>query len=300
MSYLQYAIEQFGFKSMEEVTANTLKRAFKKQALISHPDKGGSEGDFDLMLSAYLYVSEMIQRMSGGRIAVQNVDAPDEIKQARANQLMNEIYDEITRETSAHAAQQQRVRYGQQVLPEDFHEQFEKNRDSSKGYQEWLREGGTVVNTLLDRSDFNAIFNSTESVNPVATSIIIHPDEMAYPTGAVMGTEIIDNNENFSSEPGLKPEYCDLCAAYTTENTVYKKVHNVVHTERTLDELIKERETIFNCYKDEDLEAIATYERNAMEIAKKHRERVSNYYDGFAKVLTNDDDGLATNDIIHP
>ena len=56
MSYLFHSLQQFGFSSLEEVTASRLKRAFKRTVAMAHPDKGGDEGRFDAMLGSYIYL----------------------------------------------------------------------------------------------------------------------------------------------------------------------------------------------------------------------------------------------------
>ena len=297
MSYLQYSLDVLDFKSMDDVTTESLKRSFKKHVITTHPDKGGSEGEFDMLLNAYLYLCEMVQRLSGGRAALQRIDAPNELKESRANQLINEIFEEMMQD-------QHRVHdkdtVGRGGVPADFHEQFMKQRDATKGYQEWLSEAtiseatslisDTDTKTLIgkiDEKDFNTVFESAECTKPtIVQTLILHPDEMAYHTGTTMGTAIIDNSDNFTSDPGLNPEYCDLYAAYTSENTVYNKVYKVENERcKTLEDLILERETVYDCYKDEDLEAIADYEQKKMDQEKKHKNNMENYFGGSMKAL---------------
>ena len=64
---MEQALQQLGFQRIDEVSTETLKRAFKRAAVESHPDKGGSEGDFDNVLAAYLYLSNILKRTTGGR-----------------------------------------------------------------------------------------------------------------------------------------------------------------------------------------------------------------------------------------
>ena len=69
MALLQHYLDLFEFTDMAHVTANSLKRAFKKSVIKYHPDKGGENGSFDDILAGYVYLSEMVRRLCGGRNA---------------------------------------------------------------------------------------------------------------------------------------------------------------------------------------------------------------------------------------
>ena len=303
MAYLQHSLDLFEFKCMEDVTTESLKKTFKKHVLTSHPDKGGSEEDFDMLLSAYVYLSEMTQRLSGGRTTLQNINAPDELKERRANQLINEIFDEFERDLK----RDQDCKLGNKVEPiadDAFHTLFQKIHinDNAKGYNEWLSKNDTdsiVVDsdnkygpihihpTLpLDASMLHSVFETTVlSHNPVnTTTLMLHPDEMAYYSGG-MGVALIDENEGYTSEPGMNPEFCDLYSAFTSNNTVFDKVFDAVYQPKTLEELVQERDKVYECYKDEEMEAITEYEQRKMELDKKHKNNITNYFNGSVKTV---------------
>ena len=296
MSYLQSVLERFNFKSLEDLTTESLKRSFKKQVLSSHPDKGGHEGDFDLLLSGYLYLSETLHRLSGGRATLLDVNAPDQIRESRANQLINEVFEDFERDRLMEQFREQMdisSKYSRIKLDASFHEQFEKTREQPNGYKEWLQtNNGTLVNTNgiygectiapSDIKDLNSAFESSISVNPSVSTIMLHPEDMAYYTGN-MGQTLIEQTNGFTSAPGLNPEYTDLYNAFTSENTVFDKVHPI--KARTLEELLLEREKVYECVKDEELEAIAEYERKKIEADKEHKNNVQHYFDGSMKSL---------------
>lgn len=296
MSYLQSVLERFNFKSLEDLTTESLKRSFKKQVLSSHPDKGGHEGDFDLLLSGYLYLSETLHRLSGGRATLLDVNAPDQIRESRANQLINEVFEDFERDRLVEQFCEQMdisSKYSRLKLDASFHEQFEKTREQPNGYKEWLQtNNGTLVNTNgiygectiapSDIKDLNSAFESSISVNPSVSTMMLHPEDMAYYTGN-MGQTLIEQTNGFTSAPGLNPEYTDLYNAFTSENTVFDKVHPI--KARTLEELLLEREKVYECVKDEELEAIAEYERKKIEADKEHKNNVQHYFDGSMKSL---------------
>lgn len=303
MAYLQNALELFEFKSMEEVSTESLKKSFKKQVLVSHPDKGGHEGDFDMLLSAYLYLSETHHRLSGGRATLLDVNAPDQIKESRANQLINEVFEDFERDRLEELFRKQMdnetensetdAKYSRLKLDASFHEQFEKVKEQTKGYSEWFQSKDTnLINTdgqygectivPSNIKDLNSAFESSVGVTPSVSTLMLHPDEMAYCTGN-MGQTLVEQSSGFTSAPGLNPEYTDLYNAFTSENTVFDKVQPI--KARTLEELLLEREKVYECVKDEELEAIAEYERNKIEADKKHKNSVQQYFNGSMKSL---------------
>jgi hypothetical protein len=316
MSY-QHALELFEFKSMEDLTTESLKRAFKKQVLVSHPDKGGHEGDFDMLLSAYLYLSETLHRLSGGRATLLDVNAPDRIKEARANQLINEVFEDFERDRLEELFRKQMdnesemdgtdgtdAKYSRLKLDASFHEQFEKVREQTKGYSEWLQSKDTNLITTdgqygeltikatiapSDIKDLNSAFESSIGVTPSVSTLALHPDQMAYCTGN-MGHTLVEQSSGFTSAPGLNPEYTDVYQAFTSENTVFDKVQPgraVIDYKDALAKMIAEREKVYECVKDEELEAIAEYEQKKIEADKKHKNSIQQYFNGSVKSLQN-------------
>jgi hypothetical protein len=79
MSELQYALELFEFKSIDDVTSISLKDAFKNKALTIHPDRGGDAEEFDRMLAGYVYLTDTLRRITGGRRMLQSITTPGEL-----------------------------------------------------------------------------------------------------------------------------------------------------------------------------------------------------------------------------
>ena len=93
MSELAKTLELFGFLSIDDVTLDSLKKSFKTRILEVHPDKGGNADLFDKMLSSYVYLTETVQRISGGRATLQNILSPDELK--RSDEIINQFFEEF-------------------------------------------------------------------------------------------------------------------------------------------------------------------------------------------------------------
>ena len=278
MSYLSYSLEQFGFRSLEEVTASRLKRAFKKQVLVQHPDKGGNEGSFDSLLGSYLYLCETIERLNGGRSTLQSINAPDELREQRANQFLNELFDELNLEQEDTS----------KALPDDFHEQFAGTHvnEHANGYDAWLKQdsndgfefgphyGCLTIKKVVEEEKFQSAFEEQVRVGkPAPTTLALHLDEMAY--SANTGTTLIKSG-TFTSAPGLRPEYTDLYSAFTSENTMFDKL--VPIKERTYEELLKEREEAYTVATDEDAAVIAAYARKKIDDEIEHKKALESYF----------------------
>lgn len=295
MSYLQYALDLLQLPPIDDVTPALLKRTFKTSVMKMHPDKGGSEDQFDNVLSAYVYLTETLNRLSGGRSALQVILSPDDIKLQRTNQIVNEVFDEMDREQHNEEYQKMRMKY------DEFHATFEASHDStlSNGYSTWLSskedselmetDGVYGVHTIpppaFSESDFLKIFESTVRIGkPEPHSIILHPDDMAYRSGTCLGVAIVEEaGGTFTSDPHANPEYTDLYSAYTSDNTMYDKLPVYKDSKnKTLEELLKEREAVYESHTDEDLAAIAAYEKKKMDDEAAHKKRMQDYFSGTA------------------
>lgn len=267
--------------SIDELTPESLKRSFKAGVILCHPDKGGQEGDFDKLLSAYLHLSSVLKRLSGGRDGLQSVLAVDEVEKVREaqffsemNNLVSDIYDSLGQQ-------------GDADFHKKFNERFEKHheRDNQKGYDEWLREDSGDQNESFATSTVDEWHKEFEERirrrKPVEqTKLMLLPDEMAYDTHHI-GSSIIEHKEaTFTSQGGSRPEYTDLRSAYTTEHTIIDKLPVYEPVSITLEELIAERDKVYELDKDKDLEAIHAYERKKQQDEKEHQERLALWFKG--------------------
>ena len=267
MSELTYALEIFEFKSINDVTSESLKNAFKTKALIIHPDKGGDAEEFDRMLAAYVYLIDTLRRITGGRATLQNIISPGELKEQRANEEVNRVFEEFDREK--------------------FNAEFEKTHPASgHGYEEWLEADNKVVEgpPQFSEKELNTVFEETvKKDKPIPSSIILHPEEMAYVSGVCMGTDIIENHEGtYTSNIFTKPEYTDVYAAFTYDNTVYDKVTSFVEPDNNIDDLINnkinERIKEITPFNDVELKAIQNFEKAKIEAQTKHLDKIKNFF----------------------
>jgi hypothetical protein len=280
---MDLALEKLGFSSMDDVNSESLKRAFKTAVVNSHPDKGGSEEDFESILAAYVHLSTTIRRMTGGRSGFQVLNVFD-VRQARDDQFTNEL-NNLVSEVFDHLDSNQNEEFRK-----EFNDQFEKVhvRENERGYEEWLKQEDDIKQDDLstdlskDPVDWNRTFESNvKQGKPEPTTLILHPDQMGFVSGSTRGAALIPSVGNsFTSDPEERPEYTDLQAAYTSENTVYDKVPMYEEKQRTFEDILKERNMVYVSELDRDLEAIAAYEKRKQEEEAAHKQKIEAYFKG--------------------
>jgi hypothetical protein len=270
------SLTQLGFSSIEEVTTPSLRNAFKRCAALAHPDKGGSEEDFEKVLGAYLHLSSILRRQTGGRDGQAVLYAKD-VREARdaqfiheLNNMVNEVYDGMDKEDTT-------------AFQKEFNEAFERLhiKEDSNGYDEWFRanteETVASAEEPMDIEDFHKRFEETvKQGKPTPTTLALHLDQMAFFGSRTHGTSLIPTENGFHSDPCTNPEYTDLYAAYTSEHTIHDKLPEFVP--RTLEELMKEREQADEPMRNEELEAITAYEKKKEMEEKQHKEKIAEYF----------------------
>ena len=274
---MEEALNTLGFSSLDEVTSESLKARFKAAVVNAHPDKGGEDGDFETILAAYVHLSTTIKRMTGGRDGFQVLNVFD-VRQARDDQFTNElnnlvsdVFDQLDSSDDT-------------AFQKEFNEQFEKvHVRENVGYEEWLKNHDPEEQKM-EEGDWNHVFETrVKQGKPEPTALILHPDQMAFVSGSTRGTALISSvDQSFTSEPEERPEYTDLHAAYTSENTVFDKVPVYQETIRTFEEILKERDMIYTTELDRDLEAIAAYEKRKQEEESAHKLQIEEYFKGTA------------------
>ena len=161
-------------------------------------------------------------------------------------------------------------------------------RENERGYEEWLKQNDDVKEDSLpndlpkDPVDWNHTFESNvKQGKPEPTTLILHPDQMGFVSGSTRGAALIPSTgQSFTSDPEERPEYTDLQAAYTSENTVYDKVPVYEEKLRTFEDILKERDMVYVSELDRDLEAIAAYEKRKQEEETAHKQKIEAYFKG--------------------
>lgn len=305
---LKEALPWFELESVDDLTMDELKRRFKKSLAKHHPDRGGTEGDFEKIVEAYEYVSTLVKRGMGGRDHTGVLDVHDVIKQRdrafveELNNLVSDVFDELMT--------QKPDRF--QLV---FNEQFEKQQSEAKQHwDEWSKQEYTV--RLMDRWELSSRFDEErarrleeekerekrhddlpidkdvkaleEAFMSMALArryestqkderIILHPFEMAYFDGRTCGTDILCRDENTSVYN--RPEYGNLSAVYSTDSIVFDKVPEYrEHPLPSMEEIQQGRQIIAELTDDEKKE-LYEYDRR---FAEKEEERTKKMIAFFA------------------
>lgn len=279
MSELQHALELFEMSSIDDVTVDSLKKAFKKMALKAHPDKGGDATEFDEMLAGFVYLSDTVQRINGGRLTLQNIISPDRLKELRPDELVNRVFEEFDNDS--------------------FNKEFEETHKAvGHGYIDWLKNNSEETNLIegefgnatqkpptFDEKDFHKLFEESAKKDKLEpTSIILHPEAMAYISGTTIGTDIIESSDgDYTSTVFTNPEYTDVFSAFTSANTITDKVTTFKETNKTLEDIMNERNAEIRPLDDTERQAIFDYEKKKVAEQTKHLEKVKDFFQFDAK-----------------
>ena len=296
MSYFASCLEVLGIQEEVALTEEALKAAYKKMALKSHPDKGGSEEYFEAVTLAYAYLSEILKHMRGGRKEVNGrVEAPTSLSTSR----------DAEAEKWKHV---EPVRLNAKNLDMNaFNKLFEQTHipdPDSDGYGDWLKGGdkstgssGPKFSGQFNRDVFNRMFEDEARKNQrTSNSLVVHPGEMALTLNPTAGVSFVGERvESYTAATGSKFQFTDLRGAYTTDSTISDKVSNVHVGERNLEQYRAAREKGPDPFTQSELHSIREYEnRQKQQDEMRERQRAEmavrnqKYFDNMKRMVITD------------
>jgi curved DNA-binding protein CbpA len=236
IGYFQACLQVLGLEEEVALTEDSLKSAYKKTALKTHPDKGGSEKAFERVTRAYAYLSEIIRRIHGGRKESKAVDAPTVLKDSRSKD------SDAWKHTEP-------VKLNPKKLDLDaFNKVFNETRipdPEEDGYGDWLKDAkdGSTAPTFsgkFNRDVFNQMFES-ESKKQGHNFIVAQPQSMvmAPSLGVELGRGKADS---FTAAINSGLKFTDLKQAYTTETNLSQQVSHVRVDSRNFESYKNDRE----------------------------------------------------------
>lgn len=291
------ALSLFGYLSLDDLNEQALKKDFKRLAIQTHPDHGGDPMAFDSLLSAFVLLSGVIRRSTGGRNKL-DVLHPEHVEKAREDQYLSELG--LTVDEVLNAVQYEKERDFIKTFNERF-DSYKQQEDGkgfssseARGYSDWLAsEEKSVVSFLPDgeygaftmapptiqEKDLHNIFEYTARCGkPPVTDLMRLPDQMARRISCGGMSLISSVTDSFTSDVLERPEFCDVQDAYTKENTVVDKIPVFQEQSRTFEDLLRERDIEYKTEHDRDLEAIAVYERAYQEQQTEHKKRIEAFF----------------------
>jgi curved DNA-binding protein CbpA len=271
----------------EEValTEETLKGAYKKAVIRAHPDKGGSEKEFEAVTRAYAYLGEILKRIHGGRGTEGKVEAPAALKGNRTN------------DADAWKMVEPVTLNAKNLNMKNFNEMFDKTRipdPEESGYGDWLKGeepsvsgGGTATTKFsgkFNRDVFNKAFDDESrgrsSANGSANgatnaTMVVQEQSLANRLGYAteLGRTGRDDYTVAANDPGLK--YTDLKKAYTEYNTFSQQTAGVRVEARSLDQYSKDRDKAPAPLADHEMAAIVAAENAAKQAEERRKMRVA-------------------------
>jgi curved DNA-binding protein CbpA len=295
MSYFASCLEVLGIQEEVALTNESLKSAYKKMALRSHPDKGGSEEYFEAVTRAYAYLSEILKHMNGGRKDLNGrVEAPNSINSQRDNEAEKWKHNEPVRLNAKN------------LDMNAFNKLFEQTHipdPDSDGYGDWLKSGDTKSSSgpkfsgQFNRDVFNRMFEDETRKNQTNTnSVIVHPGQMALTLNPTSGVSFVgEKAESYTAAPNSKFQFTDLRGAYTTESTISDKVSNVQVGERNLEQYRASRERAPDPFSQSELHSIREFEsRQKQQDEMRERRRAEmavrnqNYFNQMKQMVITD------------
>jgi curved DNA-binding protein CbpA len=263
LTYFQNCLTVLGLQEEVALTEEALKKAYKRAALGAHPDKGGSEQDFEAITRAHAYLGEILLRIKGGRTKEGVVEAPTKLKD--------------TRETdSKQWAMVEPIRLNPQKLDmNSFNQMFEQTRipdPDEDGYGDWLKASedpkGKAFSGKFNRDVFNRAFEDEARRSTVGSDVAIRqPQALTLPGGVELGRQ----GGNYTASTGSL-RFTDLKNAYTLENTITNQVANVKVEARSFDAMSSNRKKAPEPLSNDEMAGIAAAE--AAEAQREHQRRL--------------------------
>jgi len=274
-NYFQSCLLVLALEEEVALTEETLRTAYKRAAVRSHPDKkGGSEEAFEAVSRAYAYLGDILLRIQGGRKKAGKVEAPS---------VLNENRIDDSREWQ-HV---EPVKLNPKNLDMNvFNQMFEQNRipdPEAEGYGDWLKGAGAGASQgptfggKFNRDVFNKTFedDARTRAGGAGTGLqVLTPDALTMAPG--MGTQIGRTyTGDYTAAANASMKYTDLKKAYTTENVFSHQVAGVRPEQRNLEQYSAARKRAPDPLSDREMEAISEAEHHAARAEQQRQLRAA-------------------------
>jgi curved DNA-binding protein CbpA len=274
MNYFSACLRILQIEEEVAVTADGLKAAYKKAVLRAHPDKGGSEKEFEAVTRAYAYLGEILERIHGGRAAEGKVEAPTALASTRSTHEEKWKMVEPVRLNPA------------KLDVQTFNDMFEKTKipdPDESGYGDWLKgedkeKTGPKFGGKFNRDVFNRAFEDEQkgrgSQRPsgaIVAQELSMASRMGY--GVELGRSGRDDYTVSPNENGLK--FTDLKKAYTDYSTFSQDTVGVRVENRSVQQYQAEREAAPVVFNDSEREQLQASEQRMQQAEERRKLRVA-------------------------
>lgn len=274
MNYFSACLRILGLEEEVALTENALKAAYKKAVVRAHPDKGGSEKEFEAVTRAHAYLGEILRRINGGRSVEGKVEAPTTLKGGRQTEAKNwEMVDPVALNPT-------------KLDMNKFNKMFEETRipdPEETGYGDWLKGEDNKINAPTFSGKFNRdVFNKAfeedaKGKQPRAAANSMVVQEMSLASRMGYATELGRGaREDFTVAPHEgKMAFTDLKKAYTEYNTFSHETVGVAPVARSLQEFEAERKAAPAPLRDHEMESLRAAEEQAKRAEDNRKLRMA-------------------------
>jgi curved DNA-binding protein CbpA len=256
LTYFQNCLRVLGLEEEVALTEEALKKAYKKAAVMVHPDKGGTEEQFEAVTRAHAYLGEILQRIRGGRTKESVVEAPTALKDGR--QTESKQWEMI-----------EPVRLNPKKLDMNaFNQMFEQTRmpdPEDEGYGDWLKAADEPETKKFggkfNRDVFNRAFEDEARKRASQSSQLTVMQPQALTMMPNQGVELGRVNKgDYTAAANANLKYTDLKHAYTTQNMITNQVSDVKVEARSFDNYSASRKKAPDPLTNHEAQALAESE----------------------------------------
>jgi curved DNA-binding protein CbpA len=272
LNYFQKCLEVLGLTEEVALTEEALKKAYKRVALKAHPDKGGTEEEFEAITRAHAYLGEILLRIKGGRKKEGVVEAPEALQDTR-------------KENSKEWEMVQPVRLNPKKLDMNaFNQMFEQTRipdPEEDGYGDWLKgaEGpsaGPKFGGKFNRDVFNQAFEEEAAKRRAQGGQVTVRQPEALTLAPMSGVELgRGGGGNYTAAVGSSMKFTDLKNAYTSENMITHQVSDVRMEARSFDQYSSSRKQAPAPLSNQEMAGVMAAEAAAAKREEQRRLRAA-------------------------
>jgi curved DNA-binding protein CbpA len=274
LNYFSACLRILELQEEVSLTDSALKKAYRKAALRSHPDKeGGSEKEFEAVTRAYAYLGEIIQRIHGGRSEEGNVEAPDILSGNRTEEAGKwKMVEPISLNPD-------------KLDLNTFNSMFDKTRipdPDDTGYGDWLKgddqSSSVKFGGKFNRDVFHKAFEeeqrakaSSKQGGAIVAQELSMASRMGY--GMEIGRSSKDDYTVSANDTGL--QFTDLKKAYTEYTTFSQNTAGVQLQSKNLEQYTTERKSTPTALTDHERLALYEAEKSQLQAEARRKKRLA-------------------------
>lgn len=264
-----------------------LRDAFKRVAIKVHPDKGGNEEMFNVVVESYKTIYKKLKSESGDKDF-------HELKNESRHQFQN---IKKTKHVSF------KVGANDDEFNTKFNKIFDENRFTESaiddGYGQFMSQSSKhrdeidIKKSVKNFKDFNTVFDNQEAMNK---EIIIYkePEPLTMSKSLAFNELGVDKIDDFSSDTTNSRNigYCDYMKAHTTNKLVDKRYMKETQSYKNMDDIERSRSSqVFELSSEDrrriDEEVKREKEREMKRVInlKKYDDNVSEHFNKVNKLM---------------